>query len=347
MHETPGALQALPSRPKKKVNRKDPAKRREQNRRSQKLYREKQKQRIEELERCAANAAVAGGACGAGIANFQTGALDLDLTSGSEFGLDVIDLPYQQSSFAQSPYSVPACSDLGPHAPSPDYQQWLNDSFACFSADSTTFSCMPGFHQPGCPVLLMPAISLKPRPSLLPDPLINNLLFNPQCVFMALKENCLHLGISNNDFCTDLGMSPFFRPEFESASESDSKALLSLSRQSYTNVKFDLRPVEGQLVINHHPYIDVIPFRDLRRNLLRMLDEIDEDDFFRDCLESWTCWGPSAGIPSGRPWDPRSWEASEAFLGKWSHVIGGDEGELARQSRWWQSIRGDRITEIL
>lgn len=34
------------------------------------------------------------------------------------------------------------------------------------------------------------------------------------------------------------------------------------------------------------------------------------------------------------------------FSRKWSHIVSGDDGELARDSRWWKAFGGERVTEM-
>ena len=69
------------------------------------------------------------------------------------------------------------------------------------------------------------------------------------------------------------------------------------------------------------------------------------------------CWG-GAGIgqkdrndstgyaSTGTPWDVRSWEAKVWFLKKYWTLLGGEDGELVRQSEWWRSTRGEDTPEI-
>lgn len=138
-----------------------------------------------------------------------------------------------------------------------------------------------------------------------------------------------------------------------------------------STLKYDLRPTENQIVKHHHPYIDVLPWRDLRENLMRAAEgsgsgpsggdgegsngegAIDEDEFLHDFFNHATCWGGVAGgAGTGSPWNGRSWEVTETFLAKWAGVVGGDDGELARQSRWWRDFRGEgggdegRVSEV-
>lgn len=76
---------------------------------------------------------------------------------------------------------------------------------------------------------------------------------------------------------------------------------------------------------------------------------IDEDDLCADLQnDGLICWGSSLGggsaaMGSGAPWDARSWEAQSWFLRKWWILIGGAEGEIYKQTRWWCEMRGERF----
>ena len=80
--------------------------------------------------------------------------------------------------------------------------------------------------------------------------------------------------------------------------------------------------------------------------------EIDEDEFLNDTLTGLVCWGGAGTVKrdpdnvtghaaTGTPWDMRSWEAKVWFLKKYWRLLGGEEGELVRQSEWWRSVRGE------
>lgn len=85
----------------------------------------------------------------------------------------------------------------------------------------------------------------------------------------------------------------------------------------FKTLKPDLRPSSEQITVKHHPYIDILPFPTLRKNLITHQEEIDEDEFFHDMLTGLVCWG-GAGIgrkdredstgyaSTGTPWDVRS-----------------------------------------
>ncbi|GLB21885.1 hypothetical protein AtubIFM61612_002435 [Aspergillus tubingensis] len=110
--------------------------------------------------------------------------------------------------------------------------------------------------------------------------------------------------------------------------------LIRTVQETFKTLKPDLRPSQEQITIEHHPIIDILPFRTLRRNLITRQHDIDEDEFFEDMLSGLVCWG-------GTPWDVRSWEGKLWFLKKYWALLGGEDGELVRQSEWWRSIRGD------
>ena len=120
----------------------------------------------------------------------------------------------------------------------------------------------------------------------------------------------------------------------------------------FTTLKPDMRPVSEQITIDHHPHIDILPFPTLRKNLIIHQEEFDHDGFFHDVQTGLLCWGGAGigrrdrqnctGLPStGTPWDVRSWEAKEWFLKKYWTFLGGEDGELVRQSEWWRNMRGD------
>lgn len=163
----------------------------------------------------------------------------------------------------------------------------------------------------------------------------------------------MHLGIPKSQFCADESESLFYRPlpsseEDEDGIEDEASKLVDNTMTLFRTVKHDLRPLSAQITESHHPYIDVLPFRDLRENLVAMQGQIDEDEFLHDWFNQSTCWGGAKGSSGGgMPWEGRNWEVSEDFLRKWEVVTGGDDGELTRGSRWWRQMRGERIEETL
>jgi hypothetical protein len=168
-------------------------------------------------------------------------------------------------------------------------------------------------------------------------------------------SNCQHIGISEGMICSDEAFSPFFRP-MPNKSDCDTTILpsgiVSRVQNIFHTLKPDLRPLQEQITIRHHPVIDVLPFPTFRRNLIITYPPIPEDELFADLLDGLICWSGVGGSrkersmlegenSSGTPWDCRSWEARVWFLQKYWTLLGGEEGELVRQSEWWRTLRGE------
>lgn len=195
------------------------------------------------------------------------------------------------------------------------------------------------------------------------DPYLNHIRVDAICTMTAMWENCLQLGVSEWVLCDETSQSSFYRPgshstnstNLISATNGKSEAVDGVVRtvQSiWKSVKPDLRPIKEQVTIPHHPCLDIFPFPTFRRNALKGAVLLDEDEFFLDATNGIICWG-GAGVgkgdqksgtgkaSTGTPWDHRSWEAKPWFLRKYWVLLGGEEGELVRQSEWWRGTRGE------
>jgi hypothetical protein len=170
---------------------------------------------------------------------------------------------------------------------------------------------------------------------------MKQVMFTAACVANASSLGFI-LGAEN---CDDVE-SPFFR---DAISESAAK---SACLSEFTDLDAHLRPTAAQMMHRHHPYIDVLPFPTFRERVIKLActEEpiIDEDDLCNDLQnDGLVCWGSSLGggsiaTGSGAPWDIRSWEAQPWFLKKWWFLIGGAEGEIYKQTKWWCEMRGER-----
>lgn len=194
------------------------------------------------------------------------------------------------------------------------------------------------------------------------DPYKNNLRIDTICTLSALVDLGTHVGLTEEIICADESLSPFYRFSVTAYSDNDDTTrndiMINTVQQIFRTLKPDLRPNREQITIKHHPQIDILPFPTLRKNFIIQQDQIDEDEFFQDVLAGLVCWGGGgpAGkrdreentgyISSGTPWDVRSWEAKEWFLRKYWSLLGGEEGELVRQSEWWRGIRGNDPLDI-
>ena len=187
------------------------------------------------------------------------------------------------------------------------------------------------------------------------DPYANNIRIERICNAAALYTLGMHVGVTEEMICADTSLSPFFCPSAESAD--DMVNAICTVQRIFKTLKPDLRPNSEQITVKHHPYVDILPFPTLRKNLIIHQEESDEDEFFQDMITGLVCWG-GAGIgrkdrehstgnaSTGTPWDVRSWEARVWFLQKYWTLLGGEDGELVRQSEWWRSIRGEDTVEV-
>lgn len=184
------------------------------------------------------------------------------------------------------------------------------------------------------------------------NPYANTLRVERLCIIQAVLSNCLHIGITEAMFCGDDATSPFFRPSGETADDFASDSVVRTTQSIFKTLKQDVRPIREQITTRHRPAIDVLPFPTFRKNLITSGDAVDEDELFDDLLNGLVCWGGagvgrrdrdcSTGyISTGTPWDNRSWEARTWFIQKYWALLGGEEGELVRQSEWWRNMRGE------
>ncbi|KAL6230562.1 hypothetical protein BDW75DRAFT_234313 [Aspergillus navahoensis] len=191
------------------------------------------------------------------------------------------------------------------------------------------------------------------------DPYVNNLRVDQHCTLTALSLVVEHVGIAMDEICAEESPSPFFRADTSAADPlAKANVVAAVQKAFKTKLKYDLRPTKEQITIDHHPIIDIYPFPTLRNNLVTRQGMYDEDQFFHDSLTGLICWG-SAGVgqrdrnistgkaSTGTPWDLRSWEAQEWFLKKYWGLMGGEDGELVRQTEWWRSIRGDDAVDVV
>jgi hypothetical protein len=182
----------------------------------------------------------------------------------------------------------------------------------------------------------------------LPDLHRNHIRIKQVMYVAACMANASSLGFNlQGAECDDIESS-FFR---DSISESAAKTACITE---FTHLRTYLRPTATQMMHRHHPYIDVLPFPKFRERIIKLAyaeDEpmIDEDDLCEDLQkDGLICWGSSLGggsaaMGSGAPWDLRSWEAQPWFLKKWWILIGGAEGEIYKQTKWWCEMRGERF----
>lgn len=169
-------------------------------------------------------------------------------------------------------------------------------------------------------------------------------------LFAAVMDNTLAIGVMN-------GPEAIFADESGSPFNKDwvaSKGSMQLSqiRSKFLGAPRDLQPVDVQITVEHHVYLDVIPFPSFRDRALRAIAQdpplFDEDELCADICSNeglivWGSQGNNRGMEAARPWDMRSWEPKPWFLRKYHFLVGGWEDEMWRAARWWHMMRNERI----
>ncbi|MCJ1380963.1 hypothetical protein MMC17_004072 [Xylographa soralifera] len=371
---------------RRKPVRRDPEKRRQQNVQAQKKYREKLRERLDRLEALAASAAQSRAierTPAAGTDPSPSEAVITHELSGTPAQIVAQSLPaYDASdesiciSSAASPaecQDLVSQSDATPSALSMwDFTTYVDPSLLIGDKHNdglgpywtTTIDC--GCSRPHVQIRTqgpdpfsygeVKLLSLGPSPPA-PDPYANNLRVETVCITSALYTLGMYVGVTEEMLCAYESLSPFFRSSAEAADDIAKADMVCTVQRTFKTLKPDLRPSSEQITVKHHPYIDILPFPTLRKNLIIHQEEIDEDEFFYDMLTGLVCWG-GAGIgkrdradstghaSTGTPWDVRSWEARVWFLKKYWTLLGGEDGELVRQSEWWRGIRGDDALDM-
>lgn len=184
------------------------------------------------------------------------------------------------------------------------------------------------------------------------DPYRNHIRLDTLCTVAAMEVLRAHVGITEEMVCIAESGSPFFRPIRQSANELTKDKLISTVQNIFETLKPDLRPTVEQILFDHPPYIDLLPFPTLRKNLILQKQPINKDQFLQDFAIGMSCWG-GAGLgkrdreslqrctPTETPWDARNWEAEPWFLKTYWYLLGEEQGEVVKQSEWWRSIRGE------
>ncbi|KAH8901769.1 hypothetical protein GQ53DRAFT_708108 [Thozetella sp. PMI_491] len=324
--------------------RRDPEKRRQQNREAQRTYRARRKHHIESLERMVAGA----------LPPLAEGAEDpAGPVDAAQEDLTMSALPDsgQEELIRTLEFECSPNNQLVLASPS-GFDDFLLQGTWPFDSDVIDLiSSMNNTALTSCMLVPPPTSGNPPRcscspshvqyPSTFNDTPSSNLRVEAICVVAAMNENCLELGITESMYCSSDSESPFFRPGISHSAHQ--ARLVEAVRRIFHSVKPDLRPTPTQITHSHHPYIDIIPFPAIRDALIHRGADVDEDDFFHDCLGGLRCWGRAGSLQAGTaaPWDMRNWEASPWFLAKWRHVVGNEDGELSRQSSWWREMRGE------
>ncbi|KAK6530359.1 hypothetical protein TWF694_003715 [Orbilia ellipsospora] len=153
-------------------------------------------------------------------------------------------------------------------------------------------------------------------------------------VLNAMYRNGLAVGVSWFDMANDDGISPFnqYGPTDPTTSAKDS-------------LPPSLLPTETQKRVVHHPWIDLIPFHEMRDCIINALDRelLDEEElcltlsghpeYMDGELTSFVVWG--------LPWDSKSWELSMGILRKWGWLLQNCH-QVVETTNYWRERRGER-----
>lgn len=146
-------------------------------------------------------------------------------------------------------------------------------------------------------------------------------------------------------------------------------------RAKFAATPKDLQPLDIQITVEHHVYLDVVPFPTFRERALRALtcdpplfdeDELCVDVTVKGGLRVWGTQGNNRGMDACRSWDMRSWEPAPWFLKKYWFLCGGWEDEskycdlfamssilmspwlmseiVWKATRWWHAMRNERVS---
>ncbi|KAF4333253.1 hypothetical protein FBEOM_12935 [Fusarium beomiforme] len=119
--------------------------------------------------------------------------------------------------------------------------------------------------------------------------------------------------------------------------------ITGLEKGIFDSLPASLQPTNLQLVVDHHPWVDIIPIAGIRDNiLLRDEASYDKAELCRDLRGFQQVSQGHGGMRTWKdPWDPDGWEVSEAFAIKWPWVVEGCH-ELLENTNHWRKLRNER-----
>jgi hypothetical protein len=157
--------------------------------------------------------------------------------------------------------------------------------------------------------------------AILPDAYTNLIESPVTTTLIAFFHNARCIGIELKDLLNH--KSPFYSPD--TTITADPQALLAASRRPWLPTL--LRPTLAQILIPHHPYLDLLPFPALRSRTITFQAATPQLfsplDFKLDILKGGIYYHRSANQHGcQQPWDIRSWKVEAWFLTKWRLLAG-------------------------
>ncbi|KAH7153635.1 hypothetical protein EDB81DRAFT_791680 [Dactylonectria macrodidyma] len=155
-------------------------------------------------------------------------------------------------------------------------------------------------------------------------------------VLTALARNAVCMGFPPEGLCRDDFISPYssYDPRF---SQNSNQVMASPPA---------LQPTPLQRTTVHHPWIDLLPFPQLRDNVLLSMETgiVNDDDLCEDLLlvdDARDLNSKPSLVVWGMPWDSRAWEVNPAFLRKWGFLLLGCK-EIIEGTNYWREKRGEK-----
>ncbi|KAH7120414.1 hypothetical protein B0J13DRAFT_513064 [Dactylonectria estremocensis] len=155
-------------------------------------------------------------------------------------------------------------------------------------------------------------------------------------VLTALARNAVCMGFLPEGLCRDDFISPYstYDPRFSQ----NSKQVMDSPPA--------LQPTSLQRTAVHHPWIDLLPFPQLRDNVLLSMESgfVIDDDLCQDLLlvdDARDLNSKPSLMVWGMPWDSRAWEVNPAFLRKWGFLLLGCK-EIMEGTNYWREKRGEK-----
>lgn len=181
--------------------------------------------------------------------------------------------------------------------------------------------------------------TLAPYSKSLVDPHANAIEFLPTTIFTSLLHNAIALGFDLDELtsCGVGGLSPFYHP---ATPQDDPNALVSAATLNLPRAPPEhLRPTLTQVLIPHHPSLDLIPLPKLRDRAISLSAAMPHIfNMWELKLDIYTRGG--LGIQKHRvdrdgktricrPWERSSWVAAPWFLRKWSMIVDEEREQLS------------------
>ncbi|UKZ57514.1 hypothetical protein TrVGV298_011372 [Trichoderma virens] len=146
------------------------------------------------------------------------------------------------------------------------------------------------------------------------------------------------IGLSPDNLIDECASSPFF----SYTSPADNMPQFRLPQS--------LAPTALQRSIPHHPWFDILPFPQMRDNLLSLESGtstvMEHHRYDADSLCHWmvgldTSQTESGLILWGDPWNLASWEVTAEFFYKWGWTLEGCV-DLFKSTNYWRARRGEK-----